>query len=186
VVYQVEVVSLADAVRVQETINLIAVNETRFVVIVVQQFENEGAAVPSGFSVTAAAAVVDTQQILEGMFLFNGVWSKCGTGKAPNSRKDDCEYCPDGSYSTDGVCQTCDAGSTSSSLRDICIKNAKTPLYKEDWVWGVVGALLGVAGLISWAGCSKKTKGSPSPSTDGNTEVATTEVVMRRQKKLVL
>jgi hypothetical protein len=123
--------------------------------------------------------------------LFNGVWIPCEKGKSPNSRKDDCEYCPDGSYSTNGICQPCAAaGSISAPLRDVCTMKAETPLYKEDWLWGVVGALVGVCGLIGFHGCWGRNKADKTPSSSPEVGAigiqALSTDVTTKSKKIVL
>jgi hypothetical protein len=130
IVYQVDLVASPDTAEVLKAIAQIAANETNFVSVVTQKFDDEDVATPSGFGVHAARAVETTKEVEDGKYFSKlaGKWQLCSKGKSPNENKDSCDLCPEGSYSTEGVCIECNEGETASALRDRCDQEQ---LYKQ-------------------------------------------------------
>jgi hypothetical protein len=133
IVYHVYLVTSPDTADVLKAITQIAENETNFVSVVTQKFDDEDVATPSGFGVDAARAVETTKEVEDGKYFSKlaGKWQLCSKGKSPNENKDSCDLCPEGSYSTEGVCVECNEGETASALRDRCDQELDDPLYKQ-------------------------------------------------------
>ena len=133
IVYHVCLTSPGDTAAAIEAITLIAANETTFVSVVTEKFDDEAVATPSGFRVDAALAVETTTEVEDGTYFSTttGKWQRCSKGKSPNENKDSCDLCPEGSHSTEGVCVECNEGETASALRDRCDQELDDPLYKQ-------------------------------------------------------
>jgi DNA-binding beta-propeller fold protein YncE len=133
IVYHMYLTSPGDTAAAIEAITLIAANETTFVSVVTEKFDDEAVATPSGFRVDAALAMKTTTQVEDGWYFSTttGKWQRCSKGKSPNENKDSCDLCPEGSHSTEGVCVECNAGETASALRDRCDQELDDPLYKQ-------------------------------------------------------
>jgi hypothetical protein len=133
VIYNIDALSSpAAAKQVLGDLNDISANASAFVIIVVQKFAAEGTTTPDKFSVTAAVAVEVVDEVNDWEFFYNGEWRACGKGKQPNSRKDDCEHCLEGAYSTAvSVCKECPSGYTSTPSRATCKKGYSAPVYKQ-------------------------------------------------------
>jgi hypothetical protein len=133
ITYHVYLVASPDTAEVLKAITQIAANETDFVSVVTEKFDDEDVATPSGFGVDAARAVETTKEVKDGKYFSKlaGKWQLCPKGKSPNVNKDSCNLCPEGSYSTEGVCVECNEGDTASALRDRCDQELDDPLYKQ-------------------------------------------------------